>query len=71
VVRDVGFKPKLPLTYLNIASKSEVDKSGIASCSSGRFGGVTMKRLSFDVLLLLSLCAPTWAQTDTLPDGLG
>lgn len=30
-----------------------------------------MKRLSFVVLLLLSLCTPTWAQTDTLPDGLG
>lgn len=31
-----------------------------------------MKKRSFVVLLLvLPLCAPAWAQTDTLPDGLG
>jgi phage shock protein E len=31
-----------------------------------------MKKRSFVALLLvLPLCAPAWAQTDTLPDGLG
>ena len=31
-----------------------------------------MKKWSFVALLLvLPLCAPAWAQTDTLPDGLG
>lgn len=31
-----------------------------------------MKRLSFIALLLvLPLCTPAWAQTNTLPDGLG
>ena len=35
--------------------------------------GLTMTWRSFFAFLifLLPLCAPTWAQTDTLPDGLG
>jgi rhodanese-related sulfurtransferase len=71
VVLNVGFHPRLALTYLNMPRKPKVYKLHIASCSNGRFGGITMKRLPFVALLLMSLCAPTWAQTDTLPDGLG
>jgi rhodanese-related sulfurtransferase len=54
-----------------MASKPKTYKCSIAWCSSGHLGVFAMKRLSFVVLLLLSLCTPTWAQTDTLPDGLG
>jgi rhodanese-related sulfurtransferase len=39
---------------------------------SGRHGGFTMKRLSFIALLLaLPFSQSAWAETDTLPDGLG
>jgi rhodanese-related sulfurtransferase len=60
-----------PLTCLKSARKAGTYKWDRVHTWRA-FWRIIMKRSSFvALLLLLPLCMPIWAQTDTLPDGLG